>query len=143
MSYQKKDSVIGGEFLLFDIDSDKIFTMEDFDSDQRMMAESCSDFLEREVIPLTDKIDSKKFSVYLRLDVKDKHGILSDITKVMAKNQVSIKRLIQNPTENKKNASIIVITHDAKSSSLERVLSVLKKKKYLISNPKLIRIEEI
>ena len=33
MSYQKKDSVIGGEFLLFDIDSDKIFTMEDFDSD--------------------------------------------------------------------------------------------------------------
>mgnify|MGYP001356475386 CR=1 FL=1 len=59
MSYQKKDSVIGGEFLLFDIDSDKIFTMEDFDSDQRMMAESCTDFLEREVIPLTDKIDSK------------------------------------------------------------------------------------
>jgi len=90
-----------------------------------------------------DKIDNKKFSVYLRLDVKDKHGILSDIAKVMAKNQVSIKRLIQNPTENKKNASIIVITHDAKSSSLERVLSVLKKKKYLISNPKLIRIEEI
>ena len=79
----------------------------------------------------------------MRLDVKDKHGILSDIAKVMAKNQVSIKRLIQNPTENKKNASIIVITHDAKSSSLERVLSVLKKKIYLISNPKLIRIEEI
>ena len=55
----KTYSVIGGEFLLFDIPSDKIFTMEDFDSDQRMMAESCIDFLEREIIPLTDKIDSK------------------------------------------------------------------------------------
>ena len=30
----KTYSVIGGEFLLFDIPSDKIFTMEDFDSDQ-------------------------------------------------------------------------------------------------------------
>ena len=50
-----------------------------------------------------ENIANKKFSVYFRLDVKDKHGILSDITKVMAKNKVSIKRLIQNPTENKNN----------------------------------------
>lgn len=54
-----KDSVIGGEFLLFDIESEKVFTIEDFDSDQRMMAESCSDFLDKEVIPLINKIDSK------------------------------------------------------------------------------------
>ena len=40
-------------------------------------------------------IDNKFFSVYLRLDVKDKHGILSDIAKVMASNKVSIKRLIK------------------------------------------------
>ena len=92
---------------------------------------------------LYESINNKMFSVYLRLDVKDKHGILSDITKVMAKNKVSIKRLIQNPTENKRNASIIIITHSAKSSSLTKVLSVLKNKKYIIKNPKLIRIEEI
>ena len=92
---------------------------------------------------LYESINNKMFSVYLRLDVKDKHGILSDITKVMAKNKVSIKRLIQNPTENKRNASIIIITHRAKSSSLTKVLSVLKNKKYIIKNPKLIRIEEI
>ena len=92
---------------------------------------------------LFEGINNKKFSVYLRLDVKDKHGILSDITKVMAKNKVSIKRLIQNPTENKKNSSIIIITHHAKSSSLSKVVSVLKNKKYIIKIPKLIRIEEI
>ena len=78
---------------------------------------------------LFENINNKKFTVYLRLDVKDKHGILSDIAKVMAKNKVSIKRLIQNPTENKKNASIIIITHHAKSSSLVKVMSVIKKKK--------------
>ena len=92
---------------------------------------------------LFESISNKKFSVYLRLDVKDKHGILSDIAKVMAKNKVSIKRLIQNPTQNKKNASIVIITHHAKSSSLVKVVSVLKKKNYIVNKPKLIRIEDI
>ena len=90
-----------------------------------------------------ESIDDKKFSVYLRLDVKDKHGILSDIAKVMAKNKVSIKRLIQKPTLNKKNASIIIVTHDAKNLSFIKVLSSLKSKKYIINTPKFIRIENI
>jgi len=92
---------------------------------------------------LFESVDSKKFSVYLRLDVKDKHGILSDITKVMAKNKVSIKRLIQKPTVNKKNASIIIVTHYAKNSSFVKVLTSLKTKKYIINTPKFIRIEKI
>ena len=93
-------------------------------------------------IAIFETIDEKKFSVYLRLDVVDKHGILSDITKLMAKNKVSIKRLIQNQTINKKNASIIIITHDAKNSSFVKILSSLKTKKYIINNPKFIRIEK-
>ena len=92
---------------------------------------------------LFESISKKKFTVYLRFDVKDKHGILSDIAKVMEKNKVSIKRLIQNPTVNKKNASIIIITHNAKSSSLDKVVSVLKNKNYILTRPKLIRIENI
>jgi homoserine dehydrogenase len=90
-----------------------------------------------------ERMDEKKFSIYLRLDVNDKHGVLSDIAKVLAKNKVSIKRLIQNPTENKKNASIIIVTHDAKSSSLVKTLSALKTKKYIVNKPKFIRIEKI
>ena len=90
-----------------------------------------------------ENVNNKKFSVYLRLDVKDKHGILSDITKIMAENKVSIKRLIQNPTDNKKVASIIIITHDARSISLMKVLSILSNKKYNVKKPKLVRIEEI
>jgi len=89
-----------------------------------------------------ESMDDKKFSVYLRLDVTDKHGILSDVAKVMAKNKVSIKRLIQEPTINKKNASIVIITHDAKNSSFIKVLSILKKKKYIVSTQKLIIIKK-
>ncbi len=94
-------------------------------------------------LALFENTDNRKFSVYLRLDVKDKHGILADIAKVMANNKVSIKRLIQNPTINKKNASIIIITHHTKTSALTKAMSALKKKKYIVSNLKLIRIEDI
>ena len=71
------------------------------------------------------------------------HGILSDVTKVMSKNKISVKRLIQNPTINKKNASIVIITHAAKNSSFVKVLSTLKKKNYIVHTPKFIRIEKI
>ena len=87
--------------------------------------------------------NNKKFSTYLRLDVKDKNGVLSDITKVMSENRVSVKRLIQYPTKNKKNASIVIITHEAKSSSFKNLLSELKMKKYIVNIPKIIRIEKI
>ena len=90
-----------------------------------------------------DNLDNKMFSVYLRVDVKDKYGILSDVTSIMAKNKISVKRLIQNQTTNKKNASIIIITHKALSSSYEKLLSALQKKSYIVNTPKIIKIEKI
>ena len=90
-----------------------------------------------------ESANNKKFSAYLRFDVKDMHGILSDVTKVMSKNKISVKRLIQNPTINKKNASIVIITHAAKNFSFVKVLSTLKKKNYIVHTPKFIRIEKI
>jgi len=90
-----------------------------------------------------ETIDEKNFSVYLRIDVKDKYGVLSNITKVMANNKVSVKRLIQNPTNNKNVASIIIITHVGKNSSFMKVLKTLSKKNYMVKRPKFIRIENI
>ena len=96
----------------------------------------------RKKIPF-ETINKKDFSAYLRLDVKDKHGVLSDITKIMTKNKVSIKRLIQNPYRSKKYSSIIIITHEIKDYYLSKVVKQLSKKNYLVQKPKLIRIEKI
>ena len=38
----------------------------------------------------------------MRLEVKDKKGVLSNVTKTFSINKVSIKRLIQNHTKKKK-----------------------------------------
>ena len=37
---KESDSVIGGEFLLNDVNCKNVFTLEDFTEDQRMMADS-------------------------------------------------------------------------------------------------------
>jgi len=87
-----------------------------------------------------DNISDRFFSAYLRFEVIDKPGVLSNITNIFAKNKVSIKRLIQNPYKNKKISSIIIITHNSKDKSLNKILRQVAKKKYVYNKPKLIRI---
>ena len=89
-----------------------------------------------------EKISDMSFSAYLRFEVIDKPGVLSNITKVFSKNYVSIKRLIQNPNKNKKTSSIIIITHSSKNKSLNKIISQISKRFYIIKKPKLIRIDE-
>ena len=43
------------------------------------------------------KITDLFFSSYIRLNVKDKYGVLSDVTKIFSNNKVSIKRVLQSP----------------------------------------------
>ena len=85
-------------------------------------------------------ISERSFSAYLRFEVLDKPGVLSNITNIFSKNKVSIKRLIQNPNKSKKFSSIIVITHNSKDKFLNQVIKQTKKKPYIIKKPKLIRI---
>ena len=88
-------------------------------------------------------LDSLFFSAYMRFEVKDKKGVLSNVTKTFSINKVSIKRLIQNPYKNKKNSSILIITHKAKNSNLVKTLKQLSKKKYITKKPKFIRIDDL
>ena len=90
-----------------------------------------------------NNISNRYFSAYLRFEVMDKPGILSNITNIFFKNKVSIKRLVQNPNKEKKSSSIIVITHKSKDVDLKKILNEISKKKYNKKRPKLIRIDEI
>ncbi|PDH19175.1 MAG: homoserine dehydrogenase [Candidatus Pelagibacter sp. TMED286] len=95
---------------------------------------------ERKKLRFTD-IEERFFSAYLRFEVLDKPGILSNITRIFSKHKVSIKRLVQNPDRNKKSSSIIIITHESKDKFLKKVLKEVSRKKYIKNNSKLIRID--
>ena len=55
-----KKSVKGGEFLIKETDAQHIFIPEEFTEEQRMIAQTCEDFLAKEVFPRLDEIDSMK-----------------------------------------------------------------------------------
>ena len=79
-------------------------------------------------------------SLYLRLEVKDKPGVLSQITKQLAKYKISIARLIQIPDHKRKTASIIIITHKAKELNSANCLKSFKFNKNVLKFPTLIRL---
>ncbi len=89
-----------------------------------------------------DNIENRFFSAYLRFEVVDKPGVLSNITNIFAKHKVSIKRLLQNPNKNKKNSSIIIITHKSSNKSLKKILRGVARKPYIKRKAKLIRIDD-
>ena len=79
-------------------------------------------------------------SLYLRLEVKDKPGVLSQITKQLAKYKISIQRLIQIPDNSKKKASIIIITHNVKEYYSKKCINSFSSNKNIIKKPTVIRL---
>ena len=79
-------------------------------------------------------------SLYLRFEVKDKPGVLSQITKQLAKYKISIQRLIQIPDNLRKKASIIIITHNVKEYYSKKCMNSFKSNKNVLKTPVLIRL---
>ena len=79
-------------------------------------------------------------SLYIRFEVRDKPGVLSQITKNLANNKISIQRLIQIPNNKNKTASIVIITHATKQINSDKCLRSLQKNKNVLKKPVLLRL---
>ncbi|MGF1532956.1 MAG: acyl-CoA dehydrogenase family protein [Bernardetiaceae bacterium] len=55
---EKQSALKGGEFLIRESLAQDVFTPEDFNEEQLMMAQACLDFLNKEVHPHVDRMDS-------------------------------------------------------------------------------------
>jgi alkylation response protein AidB-like acyl-CoA dehydrogenase len=71
----EKTSLKGGEFLIKETTADQVFIPEEFNEEQRMIANTCRDFLKTEVHPLLNEIDNAK-SPELISSLMDKAGEL-------------------------------------------------------------------
>ena len=96
------------------------------------------DIKRKKPLPYNENISSNSF--YLRLEVKDKPGVLSEITKLLANNKISIERVIQIPDHKRKSASIIIITHRALENRSKNLINSLKRNSNIIKKPVQIRL---
>ena len=88
----------------------------------------------------TFDVNNYENSLYLRFEVKDKPGVLSEITKKLAQNKISIQRMIQIPYNKLKTASIVIITHKTRQINSNKLLRGLQKNKKILKKPVLIRL---
>ena len=79
-------------------------------------------------------------SLYLRFEVKDKPGVLSQITNRLAKYDISVKRLIQTPDKKNNKATIVIITHKTSELNSINCLAIFKNNKNILKTPTLIRL---
>ncbi len=79
-------------------------------------------------------------SLYLRFEVRDRPGVLSQITNRLAKYRISVKRLIQTSDKKTNKATIVIITHKTTEINSKKCLSLFKKNKNILKTPTLIRV---
>jgi len=83
-------------------------------------------------------------SYYLRLISKDLPGVLSKITSFLNESAISIETILQIPENQNNNNSIpiIILTHDAKKSSLMIALEKIEKQEFILEKIILINIDK-
>jgi alkylation response protein AidB-like acyl-CoA dehydrogenase len=74
-STETRKALKGGEFLIRETAADEIFIPEEFNEEQLMIRQQCTDFLEKEVFNRLDEIDSMK-DLNLMPSLLDKAGAL-------------------------------------------------------------------
>ncbi len=57
----EKTALKGGEFLIKDTPAQDVFIPEEWNEEQKMIAQTCEDFIQTEVYPKLDDIDSQKY----------------------------------------------------------------------------------
>lgn len=67
-------AIKGGEFLIKETDPKNVFIPEEFDEEQKMIAQTCQDFIDQEINPNLDRIDSMEEG--LTVSLLDKAGEL-------------------------------------------------------------------
>ncbi len=66
--------IVGGEFLVRETDAQDIFIPEEWTEEQRMIAQTCVDFTNQEIVPNLDRIDAQEEG--LMVSIMDKAGEL-------------------------------------------------------------------
>ena len=85
-----------------------------------------------------DNIETK---YYIRLEVKDKSGVLAKVSKTLGDKNISIKTMVQKTAKNG-NAILLLSTHTSKESDIKEALGEIKNSGVVENTPYMIRIEE-
>ena len=92
------------------------------------------------ILPITEV----QTSFYLRLRVQDEPGVLADVMRVLADEQISIDAVIQKePGEGENEADLILLTHLTREKRINAAIAKLEKMTVVVGKVTRIRMEEL
>jgi homoserine dehydrogenase len=83
-------------------------------------------------------------SYYLRLRVQDRPGVLADITRILADEQISIDAMIQKePGEGEDQTDLIMLTHQTREKRINAAIAKIEKLPVVAGRVTRLRLEEL
>jgi homoserine dehydrogenase len=78
---------------------------------------------------------------YIRFTTVDRPGVLASISGILARHRISIASVIQKERREKGKVPIVMMTHEAKESSVQKALREIDRLKIVRAKSRLIRVE--
>jgi homoserine dehydrogenase len=92
------------------------------------------------MLPLSEVVTS----YYLRLRVEDRPGVLADITRILADQQISIDAMIQRePDEGELQTDIIMLTHRTREKNVDAAIAKIESLSVVTGKITRLRLEEL
>ena len=89
-------------------------------------------------------MDEVQSSYYLRLRVADKFGVLADITRILADQQISIEAMMQKePGEGEDQADLIMLSHLTREKQINAAIKKIEALGVLVGQVTKLRMEEL
>ena len=89
-------------------------------------------------------MDEVTTSYYLRLRVQDKPGVLADITRILADEQISIDAVIQKePGEGEEQTDLIMLTHQTREKRINAAIGKIETLGVVAGKVTKLRLEEL
>ncbi len=83
-------------------------------------------------------------SYYLRMRVKDRPGVLADVTRILADSKISIGAMVQKePGEGESRVDIVMLTHRAIEKNVNAAMAKIEKLPTVVGKVTRIRLEEL
>ncbi len=89
-------------------------------------------------------MDEVATSYYLRLRVQDKPGVLADITRILADEQISIDAVIQKePAEGEEQTDLILLTHQTREKRINAAIKKMEALPVVAGKVTRLRLEQL
>jgi len=88
-------------------------------------------------------IEAVRTAWYLRLDVADRAGVMSDLSRCLGGEGISIEALIQRPPKvTKDRVTVVILTDVAREDALRRAVDRIRGLDAVLSDPHCLRVED-